>query len=392
VFSKKARVKLPPAAFGGETGVAQLVQSNGKRIRSIGNGPLLPLSGPAELVASGRRAAVMYDQTVRGVHLRVFAQRGPDGDVLQVARTLTDVDHTLNRLAWILALVSIAGVGLAAGLGVLVARGTLGPVRRLSHAAEDVATTQDLDARLPAEGRDELATLGASFNTMLGALSASRAAQRQLVADASHELRTPLTSARTNVALLERAPDLDDTERTRVVGQLGEQLSELTVLVDDLVDLARDPRLPEEEPEDVRLDLLAQDVVRSAERHAPDREVRLVSEPCVVTGLPGRLDRALRNLVDNAIKHSPAGSPVEVSVRDGVVSVRDHGSGIAAEDMPHVFDRFYRAATARGLPGSGLGLAIVRQVADAHGGTVTARDAPGGGALLTLALPASPTS
>jgi two-component system sensor histidine kinase MprB len=240
---------------------------------------------------------------------------------------------------------------------------------------------------LPAEGRDELARLGGSFNTMLGALEASREAQRQLVADASHELRTPLTSTRANVELLARAPDLPAHEREQIVGDVCGQLAELTVLVGDLVDLARPDAGPVGEREAVRLDLLVTDAVRAARPHAREHELRLHAEPCVVDADPSRLHRALRNLLDNAVKYSPPGEPIDIAVADGRVVVRDHGPGIAAEDLPHVFDRFYRAPDARGLPGSGLGLAIVRQVAEAHDGDVCAEAADGGGARLTFALP-----
>ena len=387
------RLEIRKDAFGGATGVAQVVGVRSGKVAVSKAGAELPVTSTIRKVAAGKVGSVFADEHVKGVHLRVFATRTAAGDVLQVARPLTEVDRTLSRLLWVLAVVTLAGVGLAAGLGVLVARGTLRPVRRLSAGAEEVAKTQDLEHRLPVEGKDELSRLAVSFNTMLGALGRSREAQRQLVADASHELRTPLTSARTNIALLDRAPDLDPAERGRVVGAIGEQLSELTVLVDDLVDLARDAEQQQsDEREDVRLDLLTADAVRSAERHAPDSDIRLQAEPSVVSGVPARLDRAVRNLLDNALKHGPADKPVEVVVREGVVTVRDHGAGIAAEDLPHVFDRFYRATSARGLPGSGLGLAIVRQVAEAHGGTVRAAEAPGGGALLELALPLSQSS
>jgi two-component system sensor histidine kinase MprB len=390
---KKVRVELRSDGFGGATGIAQVVGRDGARIKAASSGAALPITGLTRKVAAGRVHAVFADEHVKGVHLRVLTQRTSDGDVLQVGRSLTEMDGTLSRLRWVLLAVTLAGIGLAAGLGIAVARGTLRPVRRLSAGAEQVADTRDLEHRLPVEGRDELSTLAASFNTMLGALGKSREAQRQLVADASHELRTPLTSARTNIALLDRAPDLDAGERGRVVGAIGDQLAELTVLVDDLVDLARDSdQQNEQEREDVRLDLLAADAVRSAQLHAPGSDIRLSAEPTVIHGVPSRLDRAVRNLLDNALKHGPPDKPVEVTVHDGVISVRDHGPGIAVDDLPHVFDRFYRAPAARGLPGSGLGLAIVRQVADMHGGTVSAGPAPGGGALLELALPPSPAS
>ena len=384
------RVALPPAKFGDVTGVAQLVTSSGEVVAPAGG----PAGAPAELpvkaatdVIASRKAVALADQNVMGVHLRVLSAKLPAGEVLQIARPLTDVDRTLRNLLWVLGAVTLGGVAVAAGLGLLVARGTLKPVRRLTATAEHVAATQDLSRRLPAGGRDELDRLGASFNAMLAALESSREAQRQLVADASHELRTPLTSVRTNVELLARAPDLPEGDREQIVASVGSQVEELSVLVGDLVDLAR-PAAPAaaEEADDVRLDHVVNEAVEAARSHARGHEFVVDASACVVHGSRARLHRAIRNLLDNAVKWSPPGKPIEIRVADGEVVVRDRGPGIADEDIPHVFDRFYRASSARGLPGSGLGLAIVRQVAEAHGGTVAAERAAGGGAQLRLRL------
>jgi two-component system sensor histidine kinase MprB len=382
------RVALPPEKFGAATGVAQVVTRGGSVVAPAGGfDSKIPVTSETFAVATGHKLAVLADQWVKGAHLRVLTAKTPDGGVLQVARPLADVDRTLRNLLWVLVAVTVGGIGMAAGLGLLVARGTLKPVRRLTDTAEHVAATQDLSQRLPEGGRDEIDRLGASFNTMLAALESSREAQRQLVADASHELRTPLTSVRTNLELLARAPDLPEAERERIVVSVGGQVEELTVLVGDLVDLARPNGSDDgEEFQEVRLDLLVSEVVAGARSHATDRELTVDAAPCVVSGSPSRLHRAVRNLLDNAVKWSPPGAPIEITVRDGEVVVRDHGPGIADEDLPHVFDRFYRASSARGLPGSGLGLAIVRQVAEAHGGTVSAESVSEGGARLRLRL------
>jgi two-component system sensor histidine kinase MprB len=282
-------------------------------------------------------------------------------------------------------LISLGGIALAVWLGRVVARAALTPVKQLTEAAEHVARTRDLSRRIRTDGTDELSRLGASFNTMLEALANAERSQRQLVADASHELRTPLTSLRTNIEVLSSdmlAPD----DKGRLLRDLIAQLDELTVLVADLVDLARDDE-PDAAAEDVRLDTLVSDAVERARRHAADKVFFTDLHPCLVEGVPGRLDRAVTNLLDNAAKWSPPGGQIEVTVSDGEVRVRDHGPGIADSDLPYVFDRFYRAPAARGLPGSGLGLAIVRQVAEAHGGTVMAERANGGGASMRLKLP-----
>jgi two-component system, OmpR family, sensor histidine kinase MprB len=277
-------------------------------------------------------------------------------------------------------------VGFAAALAVLVSRAALKPVAELTATTERVSRTQDLSERLSVDGRDELARLAMSFNRMLAALEASSGAQRQLVADASHELRTPLASVLMNIELLGENGRLAPADREHVIADLTEQIRDLTVLVDDLVDLARDEP-SEADADNVRLDGLVADAVARAERHARGQHVTLDSEPTTVTGVAPRLERAVNNLLDNALKWNKAGEPIEVAVRDGEISVRDHGPGFAPADLPHVFDRFYRAAQSRGLPGAGLGLAIVRQVADAHGGTVEATNAEGGGALLRMRLP-----
>jgi two-component system sensor histidine kinase MprB len=381
-----ARVQVPAAAFGAASGIAQATLPSGTIISPQAGG-MLPVTAAVKDVASGKRAAFLSDQTVDGVHLRVLTRRGAMGDVLQIARPLTDADNTLARLRWVLAAVMLGGVALAGGLGVLVSRAATRPLARLTGTAEQVTATGDLHHRIPAATDDEPGRLATAFNAMLAALESSRDAQRQLVADASHELRTPLTAIRANIELLEHAPDLPPAERAAMLESARGQLEDLTVLVGDLVDLARPGERPAEPPEDLRLDSLVADAVDRARRHAPTTTFELTAEPCVVRARRARLVRAIGNLLDNAVKWSPPGEAVEVRVREGEVTVRDHGPGIAQGDLPHVFDRFYRAPSARGLPGSGLGLAIVKHVADAHRGAVSAEAAPGGGTLMRLTLP-----
>jgi two-component system sensor histidine kinase MprB len=304
---------------------------------------------------------------------------------VQVVRPLTEVDHTLGRIENYLILIAGGGIAIAAALGLLVARAALAPVRRLTAATENVTETGDLSQRIDETGRVELTRLAASFNAMLGALEESTRAQRQLVADASHELRTPLTSLRTNIEVLASDRLLPPGERERLLNDVIEQLGEMTTLISELIDLARGEQHTAE-PEDVRLDLIAADAVERARRNRPSVEFVTDLQESVVHGVPSTIERAVANLLDNAAKWSPGGGDVDVSVRDGTVTVRDHGPGIDEEDLPYVFDRFYRARAARGLPGSGLGLAIVRQVAEAHGGTVVAERADGGGTRIVLRL------
>jgi two-component system sensor histidine kinase MprB len=378
--------ELPAGALGGAAGVVQATLPNGDVIHSA-SGPSLPTTAAVQEVTSGKRGESFRDTTVNGVHARVLATKGPDGSTLQIAMSLGDVDDTLARLRWILLAVTLGGVGVSTGLGVGVSRAATRPLGRLTATAEEVTATGELHHRIEPVADDEPGRLAAAFNAMLGALEASRDAQRQLVADASHELRTPLTSIRANVELLERARDMPPADRAAILTSVRGQLEDLTILVGDLVDLARPGEQPVEPPEELRLDEVVEDAVQRARRHAPETAFALVSEPCVVRGSRARVARAVANLLDNAVKWSPPGQPVEVSVQGGEVTVRDHGPGIADDDLAHVFDRFYRAPSARGLPGSGLGLAIVKQVAEAHGGSVAADHAAGGGAQLRLSLP-----
>jgi two-component system, OmpR family, sensor histidine kinase MprB len=383
------RIVLPRDALGGRLIYAQLVSASGKVDRPPGLKVDLPATRAARDVAAGKRGSFLTDATVDGEHVRVFTARLDRGLALQAVRSLDEFDRTLSRLALVLIIVSAAGIALAALLGWLVARTAVGPVARLTSAAEHVAETRDLSRRIDAGRDDELGRLARAFDTMLEALEGSVRAQRRLVADASHELRTPLTSLRTNIEVLAQGNGLAPPARRRLLADVVAQLEELSVLVGDLVDLAREQE-PDLTAEDVRLDLLVEDAVARARRHAPHVRFEVRTEPALVRATAARLDRALANLLDNAAKWSPSGSVVEVrSSADGEVEVCDHGPGIAESDLPFVFDRFYRAPAARGLPGSGLGLAIVRQVAETHGGTVRVENAEGG-ARLVLHVPAVP--
>jgi two-component system sensor histidine kinase MprB len=307
------------------------------------------------------------------------------GWAVQLARPLTEVDESLARLRTFLILIAVSGIGAAAALGLVVSRAALAPVRRLTDTAERVTRTGDLSERIDVGGRDELSRLATSFNSMLAALEESTRAQRQLVADASHELRTPLTSLRTNIEVLASDRALPPEDRKRLLTDVVEQLGEMTSLIAELIELARADQQAAE-AEDVRLDLAAADALERARRNHPEIRFSEELEESSVVGVPSTIERAIGNLLDNAAKWSSPGSQVELEVREGVVVVRDHGPGIAEEDLPYVFDRFYRARSARGLPGSGLGLAIVRQVAEAHGGEVFAERVPDGGTRMILRL------
>jgi two-component system, OmpR family, sensor histidine kinase MprB len=368
--------------LGGAPGYPQIVAATGEA-RPTGPVPL-PVNVRDGAVARGKSGTFLRDAHVRGVHVRMITFP-VQGGAVQVVRPLDEVDRSLGRIENYLILIGGGGIAIAAALGLLVSRAALAPVRRLTAATETVTETGDLSQRIDASGRDELTRLAASFNTMLGALEESTRAQRQLVADASHELRTPLTSLRTNIEVLASDRRLPPGERERLLKDVVEQLGEMTTLIAELIDLARGEQHTAE-PVEVRLDLVAGDAVERARRNQPSVTFVTDLEESVVHGVPSTIERALANLLDNAAKWSPPGGDVEIGVRAGTVTVRDHGPGIDEEDLPYVFDRFYRARSARGLPGSGLGLAIVRQVAEAHGGAVVAERAEGGGTRVVLRL------
>jgi len=375
-------------------GYQQVVDAQGRIIARSSQRVSLPSDTRTRALAAHGGAPFYSDTTLGGVHLRVLAESFGSGRAVQLALPLTEVDSLLTRLRLILALLVVGGIALAALLGRLVAGAAMQPLKRLTEATEHVALTRDLSRRIEPVGEDEIGRLAGSFNSMLdalersvSALDASVHAQRQLVADASHELRTPVTSLRTNIEILQQQGDgMDRAEQSGLLSDVVEQIEELTLVINDLIDLARGEE-QREDSEELRLDLLVEEVAERARRRAPGAPLEMSLAPTIVTAVPARLERAVSNLIDNALKYSPPGEPVDVELHGIELSVRDRGPGISAEDLPHIFDRFYRGADARGRPGSGLGLAIVRQVAAQQGGTVAAEPAPGGGTLMRLRLP-----
>ena len=378
-----------PARRGGPTPYIQFIDAgSGVDVRGTENVEI-PVQERARQVAAGVAPEYFADATVAGTHARVLTVPAGNGIAVQLGRSLEPADAVLARLQIILLLVCAGGIALAVALGRLASRNVVAPIAHVSEAARHIAETEDLGRRIEVETQDEVGELAQHFNAMLNTLERSIAAQRQLVADASHELRTPITSLRTNIEVLADAESLPPDERERLRADLEEQTEELGSLVADLIELARGDE-PSHDREDIRLDELVRDALARARRHAPSIVFEARLEPAVIDGTRERLARAVNNLLDNAAKHSSPGGVVEVATGPQGVRVRDHGTGIEPVDIPHLFDRFYRGATARGRPGSGLGLAIVRQVAELHGGSVSAANAPGGGAEFVLTLPATP--
>jgi two-component system sensor histidine kinase MprB len=349
----------------------------------------IPVDSRIEAVAAGssrgffRNASAL--QSGQPVVLRERVKPYQPGIAVVVARNIDYIGHDLGRLRFILILVALGGILVAGAIGALVSGATLAPVRRLTAAAERIAETGEPSERVPEGGRDELARLGASFNTMLASLEDSLETQRRFVADASHELRTPLTSLQTNIDVLRGAGELEPEQRLRLLDDLHRESQEMRTLIAGLLELARGGA--QVDKEEFQFDELVEAAVDRARFRFPGvswEPGRL--EPTIVDGYHDRMERAVWTLLENAGKWSGDGGSVEVSLAAGEFSVRDHGPGFADEDRPLVFDRFYRSAAARAMPGAGLGLAIVREVAEAHGGTVAAENAQDGGAVVRLSL------
>jgi two-component system sensor histidine kinase MprB len=394
-----------PANAGGSAPYVQYVKPSGKRYPGVG-GTLLPTDAGVMAVANGTRRNVLTTLTAPdGSLLRVFAfhwtgsyTNNPTETfpiAIELARPLGPVQTVLRSLRWILTLLFLAVVALAAGLARMATRRVMKPLAEVTATAQLIAETDDLSRRILVYEPDEVGQLATRFNEMLERLEGSRAAldasvtaQRQLVADASHELRTPVTSLRTNIEVLLSGAELEEEDRHRLLTDVVEQSEELSNLVSDLIEVARGDT-PPTNVETLRLDRLAEEALDRARRNAPQVEFHERLAPVLVEGSAERLMRAINNLLDNAALHAGHGGPVEVTVDEHGVTVRDHGDGIAPADLPHVFDRFYRGANSRARQGSGLGLAIVSQTATQHGGTVSVDNAPDGGAVFRLELPAA---
>ena len=378
---------VPPHSSGfGVVTYTQLITSAGQVWAPSGDAGWLTPSEAAINVAAGRADSFYAVTKVNGTSAIVLTKALAPGIAMQVAGPLTATDLEVTSVGATLATLSAIGVLAATLVGWAVATTGLAPVARLASVAEEVSLTGDPGRRVEVGRRDEVGRLAATFNAMLGALQRSLDAQRRLVSDASHELRTPLASLRINVDVLAENPGLPAAERQEVLARVTDQVAELSRLVSSVTDLARgEPPATERSP--LRLGAVTAEALEAARRDWPKTEFTAQLAGGVVDGNAERLRVAVRNLLDNAAKFGPPEGPVEVRLAGGELTVRDHGPGIAGADLPLVFDRFYRALSARSAPGSGLGLAVVREIATGHGGTVAAEPARGGGTTMRLALP-----
>ncbi len=400
---------------------AQVVASNGAVLAREDPFVHLPVGVAQRQVASGEASRYFASETIGALAVRVLVTPFGTGRALEVVQPDGELVLELDRLAVVLVGTAAGGVLVAVLLGAAVAGVALRPVRRLTVAAERLAETRDLAEQMHVDGKDELSRLASSINTLLAALQRSRQSQRQLVADASHELRTPLTSLRTNVEVLAGPVELDPDARRQLVADVAVELDALSRLVADIIDLARQEGAPAspDATQVVAFDALVAAVVDRLERVHPRLCFETDLSPVLVRGVPADLERLASNVVDNAAKWSPEGATVRVGVVEStgsagavpargqpdasrgndasresdaghvaVLVVEDHGPGISPEDLPHVFDRFYRGGSARRVPGSGLGLAIVQGIVDAHRGEVRVEAASGGGTRVVVRLPA----
>jgi two-component system sensor histidine kinase MprB len=380
-----------PAAVLGAGDVRMfIVHSDGTHTND--DGPVLRIGAPEFAVADGQSSVSI--RTVKSGDIDYRVVTVPylrQGTALIIAQNMATQERVLKRLGAVMLLFGLAGVIGAAAAGWAVAKNGLRPVRRLTRNVERIARTEDLQP-LPVEGDDEIARLASAFNDMLVALSASRDRQRRLVADASHELRTPLTSLRTNLDLLLQADagaGLDNAARAELLEDVRAQIEEMSTLVGDLVELARDEPL-RAVVEQVDLADVVERAVARARRRGTGLTFDVELEPWWVTGESASLERAVTNLLDNAVKWSPPGGTVRIRLNHGTLTVDDQGPGIAPADREHVFERFYRSKESRSMPGSGLGLSIVRQVVERHSGNVRVDENDEGGTRMVIQVPGAP--
>lgn len=365
--------------------VTRLISSDSEIISSNFGEQVVPTDAEFAL-AQGDGQPVLRSVTIENRRYRMITTYLPFEDprlpplAIQIAQPIEDFDEVRTAVLRQVALFGMLGAVTAAAVGWALVRRLTEPIETLTTTSERVAATQDLSQRIDSDRSDEVGRMSQSFNTMLDALEASRQQQHQLVQDANHELRTPLTSLRTNIELLQRARNLPDNEREQLLADVGSELGELTTLVEELVASATDASNTSETAHQFDLGDVAAGVVERAHRRT-GRVINLHADNAGdVIARETLIDRAITNMVNNAIKFSPESFPIDVHVDGARVEVTDRGPGIPDADHTKVFDRFYRSTEARSQPGSGLGLSIVRQVAVTHGGSVWVENRDGGGA------------
>ncbi len=361
--------------------ITQVVLPNGQ-VLGRREYPQLPIENADKALSFDGQRVHKSSTIIDGHTFRTMTVLANDGSLIQVAKDTQILIDARNGMRTWFPLFAALAVMVSAVIGWLFAGRVSKPIENLALTADDIAQTQDLERRITVSGKDEVARLSTSFNTMLTALSKSMNRQRQLVQDASHELRTPLTSLRANSELLERA-SVSDADRTAILADMRAEIDELTALSTELSALAIDQKAAESSI-DTDLAVIADEIATRAARRGGTAVSVHVTDDVMVQARPHQLERAISNLVDNAIKFSGGTSEVEIHVGAKRVEVRDHGPGISDGDKPHVFDRFYRATATRSMPGSGLGLSIVSQFAEDHNASAYVLDNVGGGAIVGI--------
>ncbi|MFE6978030.1 sensor histidine kinase [Streptomyces sp. NPDC057682] len=383
-----------PRPYSGLT--VQLIDAQGTVCLAPGSSKLPVSDADLAVVTHDRPDALRTAKDADGVEMRVYTApvKGPIDLAVSLGRPLSEIDKPLTTLAWVLLLVSGIGVLGAGAAGLWVARSGLRPVDELTEAVEHVARTEDLTVRIPVDGEDEIARLSRSFNSLTSSLATSRDRQAQLIADAGHELRTPLTSLRTNIELLARSDEtgraIPPDDRKALMASVKAQMTELASLIGDLQELARPDAAKTGPLQVVALHDITRTALQRARLRGPELTITAELAPWYVRAEPAALERAIVNVLDNAVKFSPPRGTVTVVLHRGELTVRDQGPGIPADELPHVFERFWRSPSARQLPGSGLGLSIVARTVRQAGGEVTLLPAEGGGTTATLRLPGAP--
>ena len=368
--------------------ITQQLDSNGQVIYS--DPVSLPVNEADQRIAKsaagqGQRApSQTRDVKLRDSRIRIVTVGLPNGGAVQVARSISDEHSTLENLRDRLIFLTITIVALAALLGLFLANRATKSLEDLTDSAEQVAATGTPDADIDVYGNDEIGRLGRSFSRMLASLAESKEQQQRFVQDAGHELRTPLTSMTTNLAVLDQLERLSPDDRERLLNDLKSETAEMSALVNELVELT-DGSVDEEFRQVDLLEIVNRTAARANRRSG--REITVSGSGGSVTGQPRGLERAISNLVDNAIKFDASGSAIEVTVGGGSVTVADRGPGIEPGEEGKIFDRFHRSIEARNVPGSGLGLSIVQQIVDRHNGATFASNRDGGGAEIGFKLP-----